>query len=389
MNVCFFILGLTEHYKGGLEIYSENLIKSLSKRGIDVTVITTALPNGIRFQRKWGVNIYYADGSPFKLDLRFIHSSMNIFKSLTRKKKIDIIHSQGIGGVGFTYHDVGKIPIILTMHGTALNSFIGDVKANPKSFMSLFKYIRLYENFEKPLVKIADKVIAVSSILKSDIVRQYLIDESKVTFIPAGVRNTNGTVQRNKAKKDDKVLVVSGGRLIRGKGFEDVVRLFYYLDNFEPSKFRFIIYGEGPLKSRLISLVKGLRMDKKIDFVGFIDNDSIHKFLLDGDIFVFMSKLKEGLPLSISDAMSAGLVVFSLRTGGVVDLIRDGETGFIINSKNLKKTALFIIEKIKNKKLLQVIGENARKDILSKFTLEQMTKRHIKLYREILASFND
>ena len=103
------------------------------------------------------------------------------------------------------------------------------------------------------------------------------------------------------------------------------------------------------------------------------------------DVFVHCSD-HEGLGMAIMEAMGAGLPVVASRVGGVPDLVREGETGFMIPPDDVEKYAEKVLLLLKNDQLRQELGSNARHFAEKHLNKQTILAQLETVYGEILVS---
>lgn len=156
------------------------------------------------------------------------------------------------------------------------------------------------------------------------------IAEKKIRVVYRGVNIEKVETLDLNAKK--KGLIVTGGRLITEKGYEEVLKRFSSLVSVDKS-LKLIIFGDGPLKPKLERMADSLGINEYVKFLGHIDHDQVILELSVADLFVLMSTKKgECLPNVVKEAMLAQCVCFSTDTPGISELIVDADTGFIVDA---------------------------------------------------------
>jgi glycosyltransferase involved in cell wall biosynthesis len=89
----------------------------------------------------------------------------------------------------------------------------------------------------------------------------------------------------------------------------------------------------------------------------------------------------EGVPFSILEAMAAGLPVIATSVGGIPDVLRDGEEGYLVPPGSLSELSRRIIELLNNRELRERMGENAQRRLHSKFSSETAIPALLALYK--------
>ncbi len=145
--------------------------------------------------------------------------------------------------------------------------------------------------------------------------------------------------------------------------------------------FRLVIAGSGELENELKALQQQLDLEKEVVFAGYIsDLSSLYPA---ADVFVMSSHL-EGLCTSILDSMSAGVPVVATQTGGIPEIVRHEENGFLAPPKNPEALADQLIKLINNTALQNQFRAAGRETVLSGFTNDTMVDGVANAYRKIL-----
>jgi glycosyltransferase involved in cell wall biosynthesis len=138
-----------------------------------------------------------------------------------------------------------------------------------------------------------------------------------------------------------------------------------------------LIVGEGPLRDELMRRISELGMEREILLPGF--RDDIPQMLALLDIFVLPS-LREGFPMTILEAMAAGLPIIVTDVGGTSEAIKNGRNGIVIPPGNADLLAKALIELLKDKDLARRMGKNAQTDVTQDFSVTNMVRKTETLY---------
>lgn len=143
---------------------------------------------------------------------------------------------------------------------------------------------------------------------------------------------------------------------------------------------RFIIAGEGELRPALERQIKDLHLEKHVLLAGFRpDVLSLHKAF---DVFV-MSSVTEGLGTSLLDAMAAGKPIVATRTGGIPEVVADGETGILVPPRDHDAMAEAIVRLLKDQTLRRRMGDAGRARARSLFSAERMVQDTVNVYQRM------
>ena len=139
--------------------------------------------------------------------------------------------------------------------------------------------------------------------------------------------------------------------LTEKKGHHYSLQAFAIFKKHRPDiKFKFIICGDGPLSSLLVQVVKDLKLEEDVLFVGNVTPIQAREYLLKSHVFIHHSITsksgdQEGIPTSIMEAMSVGLPVISTKHSGITELITDNVYGLLNQEKEVSQI-VSSIEKI-------------------------------------------
>ncbi|OGJ00084.1 MAG: hypothetical protein A3C70_03240 [Candidatus Zambryskibacteria bacterium RIFCSPHIGHO2_02_FULL_43_14] len=211
--------------------------------------------------------------------------------------------------------------------------------------------------------KHAVKVQAISTFLAK------LSKRSDTIVIPNGVNLERFLNPKSRILNPDNVVLITTSRLVEKNAVGDIIEALKYL----PENISLKVLGIGPLESKLKYHSRILNLESKINFLGHIPHYDIPKYLYEADIFVRPS-LSEGFGNSFIEAMAAGLPVIATPVGGIVDFLRDGETGLFCEVKNPKSIAEQVQRLIVDEPLRKKIVENAGKMVEEKYDWDLIAK---------------
>ena len=143
---------------------------------------------------------------------------------------------------------------------------------------------------------------------------------------------------------------------------------------------KLMLVGDGPEESKVVSQVKRAGLEDRIQFLGA--RDDVPKILSESDIFVLPSSY-EGLPISIIEAMRAGLPVIASDVGGVSELVNT-ETGILVKHESnlaLDEAILFLLDTPDQR---QLFGRAGRQAYETYFRSSEMVRRYVITYQEVV-----
>lgn len=214
----------------------------------------------------------------------------------------------------------------------------------------------------------------------------------KLTVICNGIRpepflNGNGysrRVLRDKLGLSDKhVLIGSTGRLVPLKDNDSLIQAMALLRSFAPGiLLALALAGDGPERGKLEHLIRSLQLQDQVHLLGFCDD--IPAFLSGVDIFVAPT-LKEGLSVSILEAMAAAKPVVATSILPNIELIEHEVTGLLVPPKSPEQIARAIMRFVSEPNLAEHCAAAARQRVLERYTLDRMFEETWNLYVQLLA----
>jgi glycosyltransferase involved in cell wall biosynthesis len=143
------------------------------------------------------------------------------------------------------------------------------------------------------------------------------------------------------------------------------------------SAWSLMLVGDGPCRKAIQELAAELGLARQIQFLG--ERSDIAELLAEADIFLLPSRW-EGLPISILEAMRAGLPVIATDVGGVAEAVTDGITGCLVAVQNVEHLRAKLQQLIESPELMSRMGQNGRNRYEADFHIEFMVKRTISVY---------
>jgi len=156
-------------------------------------------------------------------------------------------------------------------------------------------------------------------------------------------------------------LVVSVGRLIEKKGFDDIVRSIARLKELHRLPFRVLIVGDGPMKEKLEQLIDQFGCGDRLQLAGSRNQSEIAGILAEATIFALPCVTekaggKDNLPTVIMEAMASGLPCVSTRLAGVPEMVIDGNTGLLTEERDPDAFAHALVTLLADKEMCRRMG---------------------------------
>jgi glycosyltransferase involved in cell wall biosynthesis len=255
--------------------------------------------------------------------------------------------------------------LVTTVHG------ISEVKVS--------LYTKIVSAIERLLLrKCFSKVAAVSDDLRNYLIKHLGMPENLVTRIYNGIDSVQGM---EKKKESHAFLTVgSAGRLVPVKGYTLLTEIARSICAKFPD-IRFIIAGDGPEMEHLKARVDEYGLGDRFRLPGQIED--VAEFYASLDIYINTS-LHEGIPMTVLEAMSYSLPVIAPAVGGLMEIIENNKTGFLIEGRDPASFAAAIEIFISSPDTAREMGDNACLRVHESFSMQRMVETYYSLYREIL-----
>ena len=234
--------------------------------------------------------------------------------------------------------------------------------------------------------------IAVSQDLQTWLVDTIEVKPEKVSQIYNGVDNIKfhpATIPGISPPQadffgDDSLIIGSVGRMAAVKDYPNLVRAFLELLDMAPTmrdRLRLLIVGEGESRTECLEMMKQYNMDHLAWFTG--ERNDIPELMAAMDIFVLPS-LGEGISNTILEAMSSGLPVVATKVGGNLELVQEGETGYLVPPSDPEAMAQALFNYVTNPELRNNHSQAAREFIDRSFSIDAMVQGYLSVYDHLL-----
>lgn len=219
------------------------------------------------------------------------------------------------------------------------------------------------------IARSVDVVTYLGDFTQQAIARRFK-DKNKLTKIAPGIdtehfRPLDGRELREKYGIADRATIVSVGRLVHRKGQDRLVEAMPLVLKEIPEA-HLVFIGEGPHRKKLDELVKKLKLENHVTFIGRIQYSDLPRHISLGDIFAMPSRSRlfglevEGLGIVYLEASACGLPVVGGNSGGAPDAVKEGITGFVVDGNDLPEIADRIITLLKDDELRNQMGNAGR-----------------------------
>ena len=288
-------------------------------------------------------------------------------RNLVNKLSPDIFHSHYASSYGFLASFVRHPRKVVSVWGD-------DIVIFPrKNFIARIIISQSLSN--------ANHITATSRFLK-DTCLKYSKKDIPITVVPFGIDMAKfSTVKRVESSA---VTIGIAKWLIPKYGIDVLIRAYELIVNSGYSA-RLKIGGRGSSENEYRESVRRLKLDDKVDFIGYIKPDDMHGFLASLDIAA-MPSISDGESFGVAalEAAATGLPVVASRVGGVPEVVIDGVTGFLVDRMNPRMLADRIITLIEQPELRRQMGIAGREYVERQYRWEDNLLSMEKVYREMM-----
>jgi len=207
---------------------------------------------------------------------------------------------------------------------------------------------------------------------------RYKFPESKITLLYNSASIPWGIELHKKNDKNDKIVIGYIGRLVALKRVEYLIELAQYLINQQFTDFEICIVGDGDRYSYLKQETQNKGLSNYILFEGF--QKDVERYYRNFSLFVNPSG-EECLSIALIDAGIFELPAVAFNTGGNGEIIVNGETGFIADTKKEFFDRILLLAR--NKELREIMGKKAVEHCSQNFSIETHLRQLENLYREV------
>ena len=231
-------------------------------------------------------------------------------------------------------------------------------------------------------------VIVPSQVIGRHMLDDFGVPSERIKFIPRSVDPEKFTFIPPEAKSRTEFVIAIIGRLTPLKGHVHFIKAIQKVSRSIPNIKAWIV-GSAP-KSKLHYqedleiLVKRLGLSQVIEFTG--KRSDIPQILSRVNLLVLATTTHEAFGRVIIEAQAAGVPVVATKVGGVVDIIDDGIDGLLVTPGDPESMAEGINRVLRDQELSSTLAKNAYLKVLSRFTLEKMAEKTIKVYQEAFIS---
>ncbi|GAB6182649.1 glycosyltransferase family 4 protein [Thermodesulfovibrio hydrogeniphilus] len=351
---------------GGQQKRVLNECIGLSQKGHKIVLVCNKNSMLSQKAKEAGIKVYELDFKKSKIIIKIIINILKLIK-IIKKEKIEIVatHSSTDSWAG---------GIAAKLSGCKLVRFRHNLYPIGKDPLTRFIY------------KIPDRFIVLTEFIKNEI-EKINNKSDKIAIIPSGIdiekfnpKKLKKNIREKFGIPNDALIIGNTSTFTQVKGQEYLLKAFNKIYKVYPCYLVFAGAIGEPYKQKYLAYVEESLRDRVL-FLGH--RDDIPEVLSLYDVFVYPSYL-EGQGQALIEAMAMKKAVALSEIDTFKEFIIDGVNGVFFKPRDPDDIAEKVIYLLKDKEKRQRLGEEARKTVLEKFTLEQMIEKTEKLYKELL-----
>jgi len=169
------------------------------------------------------------------------------------------------------------------------------------------------------------------------------------------------------------------GRLSIEKGILNLIKAFEKLETG-----KLIIAGDGPEKERIKDIIKEKKLEDRIQLVGYLEQESIKKYIKEAKFIVVPSIWYENCPYSILETMEIGKPILGSKIGGIPELIEDSVNGFLYEYNNIDELSQKMKLLFENSELVKKQSRSSREIYEKKYSEEIYYNKILNIYENLI-----
>jgi glycosyltransferase involved in cell wall biosynthesis len=223
-------------------------------------------------------------------------------------------------------------------------------------------------------------ILACSESIRENLVNDARLPKERVHLVPLGIEIPE--VDPARAPPEERLpLIACFAPFTPPQDVATFVRAARLIADARPGTLQFVAVGEGPEESALRKLARRLKLEKQLTFSH--ENIPHEQLLPDVDVYVQTAR-REGFGFSVLEAMAWGRPVVATTAGGLISLVRDGQTGFLVPVGQPEAVAAKVLDLLGSRELRVKMGTLGREQAIREFSLPRMIERTLRLYASVL-----
>lgn len=387
---------------GGIASYIYEIAHALVEKGVQVSIVTASDDTRKEsVSEEDGIMVYRLKGGDFSIPQIEGASKLKKLRCVTRFKSyrkrirktielinletpVDLIEVADYGAEGLYLMDL-NIPVVVRTHTPS----VLDIRSlHTRKVPRYMLHRSLVPNGELKIYANAKYLSSCSQSLLDWIHTNVMTNPrmERVILNPVNVECNDSETKRNANGERREIKIFSAGTIVDTKGVGDLVKACAFL-NEKGKKIKLQLAGKGGIYAENLKQEAKDKNWEWLEFLGHLKRNELQQYYRESDICCFPSWW-ENMPMVCLEALSNGAIVIGSTSGGMKEIITDGENGFLVDRKSFGQ----IIEKVKqicdlSKEEKECIRRNAVKTIRNRFSREKIAEETIAYYNEVIEDF--
>ena len=371
----------------GMSVYAANLLRELVKSGVDVTLVSQyrtdelgrkvyggGAPPEIAGVKVIGLELVgEQNGGDFETDIERIVETV---KREHARKPFDVLHAQYGYPTGFAALLTSKIldvPNVVSIQGGD-GHWVG------------VGCCHTHRDAMRIVLENANEILIGSRSFAAGVEENHCVDVSRFTIVPGAVDTDRFTTradwQAGKFIDETRPRILYHGRVDRRKGALDLLEAFAELLKEVETEPRLIYSGIGPDYEAVETRVEQLDLTDSVELRGYVEYENVPEVYRAADVFASPT-YAEGFSNTILEAMASGLPIVSTQAVGVVDCLRNGENGLLVEIGNIAALKNALREILENENLRKRLAANALQECRAVYSWERIGRQIIEIYERV------
>ena len=377
------------HGYGGMERHVLELARHLTRSGVNVMMVTTP-PTQESEWHEPGIELHIIQ-SP-RLPLTGIPDRVINYPrwsamagDFLATQRVDLVHAQGVSGWGYARR------LSQLGHTRRWSLILKEWKnSRPRPLNGLLIPRSIF--WRGKLAAQASAIIAADSPAVADAPRFLHVSPDRVVLIPNGIdvdaaRNwVSGDVQQVLIQRlglqQRLPLLMSVGRLESNKGFDILIDTLARIRSNLPSKWMWLLVGEGPERGALTEKIRKLELQNHARLLGNVDDLTLHNLYELATLFVHPT-LFEGSSLVTLEAMAHGRAIVGTTVGGIPDKVLRGQNGYLVPPGDGQQLGDKILLALRDAPRLRAMGEVSYQLCRDRFDWRAVIGQTLNLYERV------
>ncbi len=372
-----------------MSVYAANLLRELVRNGVDVTLVSQyrsdalgrkvyggGAPPEIAGVKVIGLELVgEQNGGDFETDIARI---VEIVKREHEEKPFDLLHAQYGYPTGFAALEASKIldiPNVVSIQGGDGHWVGVGCCATHRDAMRI-------------VLRNAGEILIGSKSFAAEVEENHRVDVSRFTIVPGAVDTNRFTPRENwcagELIDENRPKILYHGRVDRRKGALDLLEAFAELLSEIDVKPQLIYSGIGPDFDAVKARAAELNLSASVEMRGYVEYENVPEIYQKCDIFASPT-YAEGFSNTILEAMAAGLPIVSTRAVGVVDCLRSGENGLLVEIGSINQIKNALRELLESEDLRRTLAANALEECRRVYSWEKIGRQIIEIYERVKA----